>query len=869
MKLPYYRALVGAVRANMQNGRAGACNTFYSAFDPEVNDLVRLKNQRTVEDKKIRGMDYTQMGNKFLARKAAKNEQIFLFNTFTAPDLYQAFFSGDENEFASLYEKYEQDPNFKKTYVSARDIVVTAMEESYETGRAYLAFMDEINRHTPYKDTIYSSNLCVAPETMLLTDRGHLPIASLVNQEVNVWNGQEYSSTTVVKTGEAQSLWTVALSDGKSLDCTPYHKWYVVDGYGQEPREVRTHELEIGQKLVKFDLPVIEGDLDLELPYMNGFFTGDGTSLPNGSAKLYLYGDKIGLHDRFEIPLNWRSNGDNRLETEVWGLRSKYFVPDHRYSVRSRLSWLAGWLDADGCIYRNGDNEAITATSVNFEFLKQVQYMLQTLGVHSKITAGRPAGYSRLPLNDGTGNYGDFYCQAVYRLLISSSDSQKLLHLGLINKLQRLHVQERSVQRAASQFVVVVDVVDRGRVDDTYCVSEPKRHMAVFNGILTGQCVEIVEPTEGYENIPDLYTAGPVGYIKFRDTDGIVWRKQAVEKVTFAGDIKPFRKYDAAQNLKPGDQIEMGMSTITVAEVLELKREPEVALCSLGGIVVTNVKNDEEYYQAMYYTLLMIDKCIHMSDYALPHVGYTAKSRLAAAVGMLDVAHYLARKGLKYSTPEGKRAIHELAETHCYFAIEASLQLAKELGNCPWSHRTKWTDGWLPIDTYNKNIDKFVDAPLKRNWEGLRFRVVDNGGIRNSALVAHMPTESSSKAAGVANSMYAVREKAMLKTDNGMTLSWAAPDSDLLDYELAWDIPTKDMIECYGVVQKFTDQTISADLYRRIVDDEKIPSTEMINDYIHMQRVGMKTRYYSNTYTGKDIDLVGQDVGCGAGGCTL
>lgn len=540
-KLPYYRALVGAVRANMQNGRAGACNTFYSAFDPEVNDLVRLKNQRTVEDKKIRGMDYTQMGNKFLARKAAKNEQIFLFNTFTAPDLYQAFFSGDENEFASLYEKYEQDPNFKKTYVSARDIVVTAMEESYETGRAYLAFMDEINRHTPYKDTIYSSNLCV----------------------------------------------------------------------------------------------------------------------------------------------------------------------------------------------------------------------------------------------------------------------------------------------------------------------------------------EIVEPTEGYENIPDLYTAGPVGYIKFRDTDGIVWRKQAVEKVTFAGDIKPFRKYDAAQNLKPGDQIEMGMSTITVAEVLELKREPEVALCSLGGIVVTNVKSDEEYYQAMYYTLLMIDKCIHMSDYALPHVGYTAKSRLAAAVGMLDVAHYLARKGLKYSTPEGKRAIHELAETHCYFAIEASLQLAKELGNCPWSHRTKWADGWLPIDTYNKNIDKFVDAPLKRNWEGLRFRVVDNGGIRNSALVAHMPTESSSKAAGVANSMYAVREKAMLKTDNGMTLSWAAPDSDLLDYELAWDIPTKDMIECYGVVQKFTDQTISADLYRRIVDDEKIPSTEMINDYIHMQRVGMKTRYYSNTYTGKDIDLVGQDVGCGAGGCTL
>ena len=46
-------------------------------------------------------------------------------------------------------------------------------------------------------------------------------------------------------------------------------------------------------------------------------------------------------------------------------LESKFFVPNATYSVKSRLDWLAGFLDADGCVYRNGTNEALTASSVN------------------------------------------------------------------------------------------------------------------------------------------------------------------------------------------------------------------------------------------------------------------------------------------------------------------------------------------------------------------------------------------------------------------------------------------------------------------------------------------------------------------------
>ena len=43
-KLPYYRALVAEVKSNLQNGRGGACTTYFPIFDPEVDTLLRLKN---------------------------------------------------------------------------------------------------------------------------------------------------------------------------------------------------------------------------------------------------------------------------------------------------------------------------------------------------------------------------------------------------------------------------------------------------------------------------------------------------------------------------------------------------------------------------------------------------------------------------------------------------------------------------------------------------------------------------------------------------------------------------------------------------------------------------------------------------------
>ncbi|HET8688246.1 MAG TPA: hypothetical protein VFM18_16560, partial [Methanosarcina sp.] len=298
----------------------------------------------------------------------------------------------------------------------------------------------------------------------------------------------------------------------------------------------------------------------------------------------------------------------------------------------------------------------------------------------------------------------------------------------------------------------------------------------------------------------------------------------------------------------------------------------EIATCNLAGIIPSNIESDEQYAEVAYYSLKMVDVGIHKATYVFPTLEHTAKARMNAGIGVVGLAHLMAKKNKKYSTQEGRDFIHEIFETHAWHLYNASLRLGKEKGNAPWMHKTLWPKGWLPIDTYEKSVDELVTVQNKRDWEDLRRRIVENGGIRNSVCIAHMPAESSSLASGTTNGVYPIRDYDLLKTNDTMAVRWVAPDSTRLRdrYEFAWDVSTRNMIWNYAIMQKWTDQTISADLYRKLVGDEKVGTTEMLQSYFDMAKYGVPTRYYQNTLTAKGIDLnSSEEQGCGSGGCTL
>lgn len=216
---------------------------------------------------------------------------------------------------------------------------------------------------------------------------------------------------------------------------------------------------------------------------------------------------------------------------------------------------------------------------------------------------------------------------------------------------------------------------------DVYDITVKDVHNFYANGILVHNCAEIAEPTKAYASVAQLYE-------RWNESHG------------------------------------------------------EIALCSLGGVIVSNIANDEQYAKTAYYTLKMITYCIHKSHYVFPSLEDTAKARMNAGVGILGLAHLMAKKNLKFDTLEGRNFAHELAETHYWHLVKASLRISKEIGVAPWMHKTLWPEGWTPLSTYNRNVDSLVTVGNKRDWEGLSAEIVANGGIAHSVLCAHMPGES-------------------------------------------------------------------------------------------------------------------------------
>lgn len=415
-----------------------------------------------------------------------------------------------------------------------RRVWAEVLKSRREKGIPYLFFTDTVNRNKPdvYKDKdlkVHHSNLCVSKDTQILTDRGQIPIGELEGEFVNVWNGEEFSEVEIFKTGENKELLRVITADGYELDCTPYHKFYVQKGYNEgtgknklEILEKRASELVKGDKLIKFELPVIEGKKELKKAYTNGFFSGDGT-YEKGKPSIYVYGNKVECLPHLEVgecKIRWEEHSKRYNIRNIKDLKEKFFVPDATYTIDSRLKWLAGILDADGTVTDFNGSQTLQLASVEKEFLREIQLMLQTLGCDSKVTFNRGAGKYMLPANDGTGGLKEYECREVNRLLINGNSLFKLIQMGI--DFKRLKPSGRKPARECSAFIKIDRVEKLEGLHDTYCFTEPLTNKGMFNGILTGNCNEILLPTNADESLVCcLSSMNLYLYDEWKDTDAV------------------------------------------------------------------------------------------------------------------------------------------------------------------------------------------------------------------------------------------------------------------------------------------------------------------------------------------------------------
>ncbi len=162
--IPFYKHFQTAVKSCSQGGvRGGAATLFYPMWHLEVESLLVLKNNRGVEENRVRHIDYGVQINKLMYQRLIKGGNITLFSPHEVPGLYDAFFA-DQDEFERLYEQYEQDKTIRKKTIKAVELFGLMMSERASTGRIYVQNVDHCNTHSPFDPAVApvkQSNLCL------------------------------------------------------------------------------------------------------------------------------------------------------------------------------------------------------------------------------------------------------------------------------------------------------------------------------------------------------------------------------------------------------------------------------------------------------------------------------------------------------------------------------------------------------------------------------------------------------------------------------------------------------------------------------------------------------------------------------------
>ena len=572
--------------ALLHNGggkRNGSFAIYLEPWHADVEMFLQMRKNHGDEELKARDLFYALWIPDLFMQRVKEGGKWTLMCPDECPGLADCY----GNEFVELYTKYEQEGRGRKTMI-ARDLWFQVLDAQMETGTPYILYKDACNLKSNQKNlgTIKSSNLCVAPETLVLTDQGHVEIKDIAGQMVAVWNGEEWSNVLVQKTGSNQPLIEVKTSDGCSLNCTKYHKFYVT-GYS----------IEKGWEVV------IKDAQDLKL------------------------GDKL--------------------------YRCKFPVINQH--VEFAFNKLANLVDTNAGTVADG---VLTILSDDYAALKEAKYLLQTCGTNANLEP------YEFPSN-------------TWKFTVLQDGFYYLSFLGFTCRtidVPNVAVYNAMVGSLIEPDVSVTEIIDSGRRDDTYCFTEPKRHMGVFNGILTGQCTEIVE-----------YSA-------------------------------------------PDETAVCNLASIGLPMFITVTEETKAYdLDHLHAIVKIATRN--------------LNKVIDVNYYPTEKTRKSNMRHRPIGLGVQGLADVFIQMGYPFYSDAAKELNRAIFETIYHAAIEQSIELAKTEGPYDTFAGSPASKGELQFDMWN------VIPSSRYDWTSVRTDL-KKYGMRNSLLVAPMPTASTSQILG-------------------------------------------------------------------------------------------------------------------------
>ena len=858
--IPMLRVFNNTARHINQAGkRNGSIAIYLEPWHGDIYAFLDMKKNHGNEEERARDLFYALWIPDLFMQRVEENGKWSLMCPDQCKGLSDVYDEDDQKNFTELYTKYESEGKYLKQ-VDAQDLWFKILESQIETGTPYILYKDSVNRKSNHKNLgiVKSSNLCVAPETKILTSEGYKVISELKDQEVEVFNGDEFSSVIVKQTGQNQKLLTIKTSRGQTLRCTPYHKFYVYENEKNKKEiMVEAQNLKEGMSLVNHDLPLVEetSEDEMKYSYTHGFFCADGTegssaiesrrcsfqAKMNGKCMRHqhnlseynddstfcqassyskrkfvdLYHDKKELLQYIEHEYANVDHKMNKIRCALpYDVQEKYYVPINQ-SLKVKLEWLAGYFDGDGCVIKHTGGKAcsIQVASIHKEFLTDVQFLLQTLGVHTMLSLMRKKQKKEMP-------GGDYECKDLYRLMIHSNGVYHLKTIGFAPK--RLKIDYDKPQRSAIHFNRIVSVDDFEEYDDTYCFNEPLKHKGIFNGILTGNCTEIMEYTA-----PD-----------------------------------------------------------------------EIAVCNLASICLPSyLKTNDKNEQYIDYNLMKekvkvvtrnLNKIIDRNFYPNEKAKKSNFRHRPIGIGVQGLADLYIQLGHAFESPEAADINKKVFATIYYGALEASMELAKEragsenvndlmneyekstlktfLGAYATYEGSPISEGKLQYDLWNVSPEDIHD------WDYLKGEI-SKYGVRNSLLLAPMPTASTAQIMGFTEAFepitaniykrrtlageFIVVNKNLVKdlkdhnlwdknmkekliVNNGSVQSIEKiPDDIKLKYKTVWEISQKHIINQAADRGAYIDQSQSMNLFM-----EDATYKKLTNMHFYAWKKGLKTGMY-------------------------
>jgi ribonucleotide reductase, class II len=358
----------------------------------------------------------------------------------------------------------------------------------------------------------YGLNPCFAAGTMIMTAKGHVPVENLIGKTVEIWDGNSWVEINNFRvTGCNKKIYKILLYSGQEIFVTDNHKFYLENGL-----EKQTNELKEGDRLQMHEI-VVSGKVKVKGAYLKGFLIGDGSHIGK-KPMLIVYDPKLCCTQKLleslgeiEAEVTVSANigqykaiiepgitasgllqglASRQNELIKWSTEYKKKLPVNIFDweFESKLNFIAGYMDADGTALDAKQGFGYQISSVNLQSLRQFQLLLKTIGVSSKIALSKKGGLKDF----GEKRGGVYKTKPLYRLTISQVNS---IYLSQLVKFERLTSFEDKTtsHKTKSKENQVIKVVYSHVAEQVYCCTVPTTHkIGLSNGILTGQCGEII-----------------------------------------------------------------------------------------------------------------------------------------------------------------------------------------------------------------------------------------------------------------------------------------------------------------------------------------------------------------------------------------